>query len=104
MSWKFTLLILKSRHLNPSIFLFGFFEHVIECIAGYVIFQISKSLECKSCLISLSENPMVKANLILAKNRGGLTQPSWGVVEICRQCENEIRSAMLTGGACLSTV
>lgn len=79
-----------------------FSELAIEYIGGYVSFQLSKRWACDTCRLALSESCVSKNNLIATKSRGGLTQPSWGVVYICRHCENVIRVAMQASGSFLS--
>jgi len=54
-------------------------EDVIEHIAGFVVRQLYKIINCSVCCSALDEHI-----LIYIKNRGGLKKPSIDVINICK--------------------
>lgn len=61
-------------------------DDVIEHIAGFVVKQLNKIIDCSVCCSAL-EDKYRKHTLIDIKNRGGLKKPSVDVIKICRITE-----------------
>lgn len=65
-------------------------RHVIEYIAGFVVFKICQTLHCTQCTEAL-QGDFSPLSLINYKTRGFLKVPSKSVVEICLKAEKELR-------------
>ena len=63
--------------------------HVVEYIAGFIVFKLNNILKCQDCLSVLLGN-FKKKSLIGYKSRGYLQTSSENVVKICQVVESEI--------------
>lgn len=65
---------------------------IIIYIAGFVTYQLKKSIQCEHCIQAIiGDKDDFLNSLINKKNRGGLTYPSKDVVNICKISEHFLR-------------
>lgn len=67
-------------------------QNTLEYIAGFVVRKLTHRLNCELCieaLIEVEDNSSM--TLIKFKNKGGLTNPSKDVMELCKIGEKEFR-------------
>lgn len=68
--------------------------HVIVYIAGFIARKILRSVKCSLCqLLVIGDKEDFLFSLINAKDRGGLTYPSEGVIKIIERCEKYFKVA-----------
>jgi DNA transposase THAP9 len=79
-----------SQDIENEMFLSPFGEKVLEYVAGFVVFSITKKVKCINCIKGLL-GPHNKQSLTYQKSRGYLVYASNDVINICRQCEILIR-------------
>lgn len=66
----------------------GFQESVTEYIAGFVVRQVIKSLECDVCCQEVSkQNSSSVYKLVNLKDKGGLVRASEDVLRVCQTAE-----------------
>jgi DNA transposase THAP9 len=94
-------IFLDSKFLDENQYLFDFDEtvlgeyalNVVQYIAGYIIFQLSKTIKCIACIELMKGNDSGNPSLLNLKNKGKLTVPCAELVKICSIAELEIKCA-----------
>ena len=71
---------------------------IVVYISGFVVHKLRQSISCEVCVEALLEqgNPSSLHKLINIKNRGGLSVPSWDVIQICVSSESVFRKYVAT--------
>lgn len=65
-------------------------KHIVNYIAGFVVFKINKSLQSSDCLSALQGN-FCPESLVAYKTKGFLQIPSQSVSGICQKTESVLR-------------
>ena len=70
-----------------------FVDDIVIYVAGFVCFQLKKTVKCMSCILALLfDYEASESNLLNRKSYGGLSQPPNDVVLLCRRAESCLRA------------